>query len=115
MNYKERIAAHLRAALDAGLTQAELARELDFNNPNLISMHLDPNSAISPFPLKRIPALAQHCGLTDEESLGLINARAVCHPASATEVDQPTLTFVLRCGITALHARRSKAELAHVC
>jgi hypothetical protein len=114
MNYKQRIASHLRAALAKGLTQAELARELGFNNPNLISMHLDVASTISPFPLKRLPALAAHCGLTDQEALGLINARAVWHPTSPTEVDQPTLTFMLRCGITSLRARCSKAEMPHV-
>lgn len=113
MNYKERIATLLRSALDKGLTQAELAQELGFNKPNLISMHVDPLNTISPFPLKRIPALARHCGLTDQEALGLINARAICHPTSATEVDQPTLTFMLRCGITSLAARRAKSGATH--
>jgi hypothetical protein len=114
MNYKERIAAHLRA-LDKGLTQAELARELDFPRPNVISMHLDPKSTILPFPLKRIRALAQHCGLTDQECLELVNARTIYHPTSATEFDQSTLAFILRCGITALRARRLKTGATHVC
>lgn len=115
MNFKERIANHLRSSLDAGRTQAELARELGFKSGNLISMHLDPKNPISPFPLKRIPALARICDLSDQEALSLIYARANFHPTSASELDKPTLAFVLRCGVKSLLVRRASVETSHAC
>jgi hypothetical protein len=105
--YKERIAAHLRTALIPGMTQAELASILGFNRHNVISMHLDPGNAIPAYPLKRLPALARHLGLSAEESLSLVNSRTIHHPNSATAIDQPTLTFILDCGIKTVNARAS--------
>jgi hypothetical protein len=106
MTYKERIAAHLRACLRAGLTQAELARKLGFKHSNVISMHLDPANGISPFPLKRLPALAAQCHLAAGDVLELVTIRAVNHPESATELDKPTLDFILGCN--------TKVVLQHV-
>lgn len=108
MYYKAKISYYLQSRLDTGLTQAQLAGRLGFNNSNVISMHLDPSNAISPFPVKRLPALAAECGLDDRQCLALLNQRAIDHPDSPTQLDQATLHFVMRCSVGAVHAFRSR-------
>lgn len=107
MTYKTQISYYLQICLDTGLTQAELATRLGFKSSNLISMHLDPNHAISPFPIKRLPALARECGLNAYECLVLLHKRSACHPDSATRLDKETLHFLVRCSAGAASARKS--------
>lgn len=110
MTYKECIAYYLRACLSHGMTQGELAKRLGFKHGNVISMHLDPSNPISPYPLKRLPALAKQCHIAAGDVLELLMTRAVYHPDNATELDKPTLDFILLCNTEAV---LQQAEAAH--
>lgn len=116
MSYKAKIAAYLQSRLDIGLTQAQLAHRLGFKTSNVISMHLDPNNAISPFPVARLPALADECGLDSYACLTLLNLRAIHHPDNATKIDKATLHFLVRCSAGAIQMYRVlKTGAAHGC
>lgn len=116
MSYKATIAFYLQSRLDTGLTQAQLAHRLGFKSGNIISMHLDPDNAISPFPVARLPALAAECALDSCACLALLNQRATHHPDNATRIDKATLHFLVRCSAGAVSMYRARNPgAAHGC
>jgi hypothetical protein len=105
MNYRQAISTLLQSLIDSGMNQKEIAAVLDLTNANVVSMHLHPGSGISPFPLKRLPALAKACGLAPAEGLRLVMLRAVHHPDNATQFDKSTLSWLLRTTRSCLETR----------
>jgi hypothetical protein len=102
MTYRELIAHILRRHLvNEALTQLDLAKALGFKSGNIVSMHCDPENAVSPFPLARLPALKVECKLDWYACLVLLHKRALHHAdgaAGSTRMDVPTTHFVLKCG-----------------
>lgn len=106
MNYRELIAYVLKRRLDeTSMTQAALSKNLGFTGKgNIICMHLDSANTVSAFPLARLPALKQECGLDWYECLVLLHKRAACDgDEGSTKMDVPTTHFILHCGRLAVH------------
>jgi hypothetical protein len=116
MTFKELIAYHLRQLVTLGYSQVEIAEKLGFPKPNAISMHLNPTTKMSPYPMTRFAKLAEMCELTPYESLQLVHKRATYHPESPTCFDAETLRFVLDCSTRVFAERKLRAEGAlHGC
>lgn len=107
MNFKEQIAFYLQTCVDKKMTHQEIAEALGLPKGNVVTMHLDPLDDISPFPLKRLPALARLCGLDAMQSLRLVNLRATHHPKSATQFDYATMAWLMRLTTEGLMLRKA--------
>ena len=118
MNYQEHIAALLRQLSDSGLTNQQIADRLGFANGNVISMHMTAPQNISPYPIKRLPALVEACGVDARTALKLVAKRARFHPDNPTQFDHPTMVWQVRITVAAFefHRRRrgGSAGDAHV-
>ena len=95
MTYMQRIAAHLKALCEAGMTQRQLAHRLGFKTGNVVNMHMNPESSIAPFPLKRLPALCACAQLDPREAMSLVLARTKDHGDAPTQLDPRTLKWIL--------------------
>ena len=116
MNYRQHIAALLRQLCDSGLTHRQIADQLGFANGNVVSMHMSAGASISPYPLKRLRALVEVCGMNSSSALKLVAKRARCHPDNPTEVDLPTILWLVRITVAAVDLQRGAvAGLPGVC
>ena len=110
VNFRQKIAFYLRQLIDSDMTQREVAIALGFpeSRGNVISMHLNPEHSISPFPWKRVVALAQVCELTSTETFELFLLRAKHHPSSSSEIDLDTFKFMAKSTVQARNEHASK-------
>lgn len=95
MTYRELVAHHLQSLKDRGMTNQEIAVQLNLGKGNYVSMLMNLTGTECLLALKRLPLLAKLCGLTPYESALLVLKRAKHHPDSATEMCVETLAWVM--------------------
>ena len=97
MNYRERVAAHLKDyQAKHNLTNQELARLVGLEKGNFVAMLKNPKDSSSPMSLKLLRRMCQLLCLTPRQCALLVLARAKNHPSGATEMDVQVLSWVYR-------------------
>lgn len=97
MDYRERVAAHLKEyQANHNLTNQQLARLLGLEKGSFVAMLKNPKDSSSPMSLKLLRRMCQLLCLTPRQCALLVLARAKYHPSGATELDVEVLSWVYR-------------------
>lgn len=118
--YKDAVRVRIQVLLDAGLSQREVAEQLEFDNPNNISMLMSdryPTTVLAP---AKLPLLERACRLTACQALGLFRLYVASAPgdSKSMHLDLETCDWLIRTTVRAkseFDARRcvSPAPSAH--
>lgn len=86
--------AHIQPLLDAGMTRAEVARALGFDNPNNVTMLLS-DGYPTLLSLNRLPQLARLCHMSDLDVGKFMLARIEDGVSRPFELSRETLEWCL--------------------
>lgn len=109
MNYRELVASHLQTMRAGGLTNQQIADKLGLGKGNYVSMLMNMAEAGTVLALRRLPALAEACGLNDYEALLLVFKLA--QYGCASEWDAATFAWHGRILAGALRIYKARKSL----